>query len=160
MTDNTPTITRFAGIELPGWNGPLPGGGMTGATAELDALVGAAAAWLAATFDRDVQVRFNSDRQSGGAWVEVPSNDPFCQVGITAYLPRHGAADPDRRTGPSGEPPVVQLYAKASQLIDPAEAGEPNGRYEPSLIEPMCSLGEATEAVLTRTRIGHALTNR
>ncbi len=63
-------ITRSAGIS-PGvpWAGPLPGGGYQGKTNRLDRAVARFAAWLQRHFDCPVEIRFNSHRLSGGAFV-------------------------------------------------------------------------------------------
>jgi len=53
------TITRSAGIAVPG-TGFVAGGGMTGATQELDAAIQAAAEALRRQYPRDVSIRFNS----------------------------------------------------------------------------------------------------
>jgi len=64
------TITRSTGIS-PGvpWAGPLPGGGYNGKTKRLDRAVARSAEWLGRHFACDVQVRFNSHRLSGGAFI-------------------------------------------------------------------------------------------
>ena len=64
-----PKIERSTGIVVPGWFGPRPGGGYSGANEELDALVVRASEAVAELTGRDVEIRFNSDRQSGGAFV-------------------------------------------------------------------------------------------
>ena len=63
----------------------LAGGGWCGATAELDEMVQQAAEILASAYGRDVEIRFNSGRESGGAWLRTPDkrND---DVGICASL--------------------------------------------------------------------------
>jgi hypothetical protein len=68
------TITRSTGVELPpGFAlGMRPGGGYSGATADLDALVADAAELLRDAFGMDIEIRFNSDRESGGAWLKTP----------------------------------------------------------------------------------------
>jgi hypothetical protein len=79
------TIERFAGISVPNWMGPLPGGGYKGLTDELDALVARAAELLVAEYGRDVVIRFNSDRRSGGAWLkDAATSDAL--VGLCAGL--------------------------------------------------------------------------
>jgi hypothetical protein len=76
---DAPLITRSPGVHVGGFN---PGGGRTGFTPELDATIIAAAEALTARYSRGVQVRFNSDRMSGGAFLEGLSGS----VGITAAL--------------------------------------------------------------------------
>lgn len=65
-------ITRFTGIPVSGWPGPLPGGGYEGATKALDRAVmrhaEALKEWLG--HDLTVQIRFNSNRLRGGAWIQ------------------------------------------------------------------------------------------
>ena len=65
-----PIITRSTGIFFMGYN---PGGGYSGATENLDALVVQAAEMLAAEYGMDIEIRFNSDRMSGGAWLKTPA---------------------------------------------------------------------------------------
>lgn len=62
-------VSRSTGMYVPGWFGPNPGGGYKGSTLELDGAVRSQAEWLIKQFDVDVEIRFNSNRQSGGAWV-------------------------------------------------------------------------------------------
>jgi len=73
-------ITRSLGIDpgLP-WGGLLPGGGYEGKTKRLDRAVQRFAEWLHARIAGPVQVRFNSDRLSGGAFV-YPGLDPDAQI--------------------------------------------------------------------------------
>jgi hypothetical protein len=66
----TATITRSIGIS-PGvpWAGPLPGGGYEGKTRRLDRAVQRFAEWLRIHLTGRVEIRFNSHRLSGGAFV-------------------------------------------------------------------------------------------
>jgi hypothetical protein len=75
-------ITRSIGISpgLP-WGGPLPGGGYDGKTKRLDRAVARFARWLEARIDGPVQVRFNSHRLSGGAFV-YPGLAPDTAIGF------------------------------------------------------------------------------
>jgi hypothetical protein len=59
-------ITRSAGVCVGGF---FPGGGYSGETKELDDLVQQAAELLAAAFGLAVEIRFNSNRKSGKAFV-------------------------------------------------------------------------------------------
>jgi hypothetical protein len=77
-------ITRFAGIPIPDWAGPLPGGGYEGLTKDLDDAVKAQAEWLAARYG-DIVMRFNSDRWSGGAYLVDPLGSDAA-VGLGASL--------------------------------------------------------------------------
>lgn len=63
----------------------MAGGGWSGVTAELDDVVLQAAEALAAAYGRDIEIRFNSDRHSGGAFLRTPDgrND---EVGIGASV--------------------------------------------------------------------------
>ena len=79
-----PKITRFSGVVVPGWHGPRPGGGVSGVTEDLDRVVLEAAEALRAWFGADVEVRFNSDHHSGGAF--VVDKETQDEVGITAGL--------------------------------------------------------------------------
>src|SRR4051812_34690745 len=73
-----PTIERSRGVAA----GPYTAGaGYSGATPELDSVVAAAAVLLAEHYGRDVEIRFNTDRQSGGAYVRGVAT-----LGITAKL--------------------------------------------------------------------------
>ena len=82
-------IKRSAGIPVVVASIPyIVGGGYEGKTKELDDAVQLEADLLTKAFNRDVEIRFNSDRESGGAWL-VNSEKGFrgnCQVGINAGL--------------------------------------------------------------------------
>jgi hypothetical protein len=74
----TKKITRSHGTVAGGYN---PGGGYSGATAQLDNAVMKAARLLADRFG-DIEIRFNSDRKGGGAFLKcVPYS-----VGVSAQL--------------------------------------------------------------------------
>ena len=83
------TITRSYGTPVTVGGIPyLVGNGGEGKTPELDNLAKQCADWLAEEFGKDVEIRFNSDRESGGAWLKN-SLDGFagnCQVGLGASL--------------------------------------------------------------------------
>jgi hypothetical protein len=63
----------------------MVGGGYSGCTAELDAVVMQAAGCLAASYAADIEIRYNSDRESGGAWVKT-ADGRNVNVGICASL--------------------------------------------------------------------------
>lgn len=92
-----PQITRSTGLGT-GYLGFIAGGGYAGATDELDSTVARAGELLREYYRRDVTIRFNSDRRSGGAWLVTHARDSFSgnsEIGICAglYPPR---ADADR----------------------------------------------------------------
>lgn len=69
-----PTIERSAGLPVTFGNlcYGMAGGGYSGATDKLDATVARAAEVLRNTYGMDIEIRFNSDRESGGAWLKTP----------------------------------------------------------------------------------------
>lgn len=85
-----PEITRSAGLAagVGGVLGGIVGGGYSGATKELDNVVQKAAKMLSKAFGRDVEIRFNSDRHSGGAWLkdDLPGFKGNVQVGLSAAI--------------------------------------------------------------------------
>jgi hypothetical protein len=94
--DLKPTITRSVGNVVGGF---VVGGGHSGATAELDTAVDNAAKALRDSFGRDVEIRFNSDRKSGGAWLVTHPGHEWGNtwVGITAVqLPSREEAQRSR----------------------------------------------------------------
>jgi hypothetical protein len=145
-----PEITRSTGIN-PGFPhmGPLPGGGYRGLTEELDAAVTQAAELLRAEYGRDVEIRYNSDRQSGGAFVVddlPPGWDHKCVVGICAALysttrrPEGMTAGEELRAHPdNGEyhrwldslpkDLVISTNVRAFALRDPSIATGSRGTY-------------------------------
>ncbi|MBI2060681.1 MAG: hypothetical protein HYT87_13000 [Nitrospirae bacterium] len=77
---STGTPIRVNGLPT----GFLAGGGYSGCTDKLDRTVQAAAELLTREFGCKIQIRFNSDRESGGAFIEPP---PAGELGICAgYL--------------------------------------------------------------------------
>lgn len=84
-------VERSAGIPITIGGRMTPyraGGGYEGKTPELDAVVAKAAKMLSGAFKRDVEIRFNSDRESGGAWFKN-SLEGFkgnCQIGLCAGI--------------------------------------------------------------------------
>jgi hypothetical protein len=81
-------IERSIGLATGYALAPLCGNGYEGATDELDSLVQRAAEMLAAEFSRDIEIRFNSDRRSGGAWLKnaLLGYAGNCQVQLGAGL--------------------------------------------------------------------------
>jgi hypothetical protein len=82
MTDN---ITRSTGISVPG-TALRPGGGYQGLTKALDREVQWQAKWLAKTFGKPVEIRFNFDREDGGAWLSGPDFPESVGVGLCVGL--------------------------------------------------------------------------
>lgn len=78
------TITRSTGLPIAG-TGLMAGGGYRGLTDELDAVVREAAGALARAYGGDIEIRYNSDRESGGAWLVTPDGRNN-GVGICASL--------------------------------------------------------------------------
>jgi len=78
-------ITRSSGVAIHGF---VIGGGYNGCTNELDDLVMDAAQKIEEFTKRDIEIRFNSDRRSGGAWVvdSLPGFQGNCHLGIAAGL--------------------------------------------------------------------------
>jgi hypothetical protein len=100
--------------------GFVVGGGYSGATEELDALVVKAAEILEREFGRDVEIRFNSDRRQGGAWLkdDLPRFEGSCSVGINAGYR-------------GGQKLQISAFLAAEVLLDPtmANSGTPERRY-------------------------------
>ena len=118
----------------------LVGNGGHGKTEELDKLVEQAAAWLANEFGRDIEIRFNSNRESGGAWLEN-SLEGFagnCQVGLGAGLWSNGV-----------EGLFVTIKLDDSVLLDKAmaNAGPKDSYYYSQSFE---SFEEATADLLSK----------
>ena len=66
------SIKRSTGYYT-GYGGVFAGAGYKGLTEELDAIVVEAAEALAAQYGTDIEIRYNTDRRSGGAWLVDPS---------------------------------------------------------------------------------------
>ena len=82
----SPQITRSTGIPITigGMTYGYAGGGYKGATQELDDAVVRESEFMAKEFKKPVEIRFNSDKQSGGAWIKNQSGSS--QVGLSAGL--------------------------------------------------------------------------
>jgi hypothetical protein len=131
------TIERFTGHAVPlggltglpqGYYG-LPGGGYRGLTDELDLLVMDAARHLVAEYGRDVQIRFNSDRCSGKAFLrDDATRDSLIGVGgaLRKEYPAGLTEDERFRDYRYGSPAyralpdvlVVETYVAASAVPD------------------------------------------
>lgn len=90
VKDMKGAISRSAGIpvRVNGIPVGLVGSGYRGKTEELDLVVQKAAELLANFFQRDIEIRFNSDQESGGAFIKDKKKgmDGSCQVGLCAGL--------------------------------------------------------------------------
>jgi len=133
-----PTITRHTGkVCVPG----LPymyGAGYGGATPELDRLVVRAAKMLTKAYGLDVEIRFNTDRRSGGAHPIV--NGQAVSIGLSAGLKKQrpaGLTDQEwweyPRIGNDKLPDVLYIYTflDAAYCADPdiVNGGNPGFRY-------------------------------
>ena len=102
--DLNPRVHRSPGtIVTIGGTGAIVGGGGHGLTPELDAAVDEAALSMAERFGTNVEIRFNSDRRRGGAWlVTHPGKNSVWDntwVGINAQLSRT-RAEAEANAGP------------------------------------------------------------
>jgi len=79
------TTTRSTGTAVYGY---IVGGGYQGQTEELDNIVQSMAEVLQSVYHKDIEIRFNSDGYSGGAWLKnsIPGFGGNCQVGLSAGL--------------------------------------------------------------------------
>ena len=144
-------ITRSTGLYT-GIGAYFCGNGYEGLTKELDATVQKEANLLVKTFNHAVEIRFNSDRESGGVWLKnsLKGFDGNCQVGFTAGLrvirPQGMSNDnfhKSRRALPKEL--YITTYVKASALKDPSLAndgcGEPlSYKFHPNLDEALAWL--------------------
>lgn len=128
-------ITRSPGIHI--GHGYIAGGGYTGCTDELDAVVQEAAEALAGAYPGyDVTIRYNSDRKSGGAFLVTDPEDGIGyngEIGIGASVvtqDQHDfrAKNPDLYEGEEPFPPVgtIRIMAHVGErvVIDPPEGGD------------------------------------
>lgn len=131
------TITRSAGLYT-GYGAYFCGNGYEGSTRELDDTVKRGAELLGTTFNRDIEIRFNSDQQSGGAWLKnsLKGFAGNCQVGINAGLRAirpEGMSNEDYyktwRTLPKEL--YIATYVAKPALKNPnlADSGNENSRY-------------------------------
>jgi len=114
------TIERHAGIAVSGF---IVGGGYTGKTEELDATVRRASEMMLAEFNRPIEIRFNSDRHSGGAWLKnsLPGFSGNCQLGLCAGLAKirpEGLTDNEWWDMPRAEREVLPEEIKIDVVAD------------------------------------------
>ena len=116
------TISRSIGLHT-GYMGVMCGNGYEGLTDELDNTVKQEAELLGQAFNRDVEIRFNSDRESGGAWL-VNSLKGFgsnCQVGLNAGIALEGHYC-HKKLDLAIDSVYIETYISASCLKDPSLA--------------------------------------
>ena len=141
-----PRVTRSAGAVV---NGLVVGGGYHGATAKLDRAADEAASAMALRFG-NVEIRFNSDRRSGGAWLVTHPGDQALSantwVGIrTVQALSRTEAETDWRLRKiygrdetrwaeylecCDEKVHLSVYVARQALRDPSLVGNGMGRYE------------------------------
>ena len=126
-------IRRHAGTPIKGTPYAY-GAGYRGLTSELDKTVERAAQLLAGAFRRDIEIRFNTDRHSGGAWLIDNKNN--ASVGLTAGLQPirpAGLTDEEWYALDAEEPRTIQVatFVRQDRLRDPtvANTGNPATRY-------------------------------
>ena len=74
-------ITRSIGGCFQGY---IYGGGYEGKTKELDDIILKAADLMQKAFNTDITIRYNSDRESGGAWIKDNSSSAI--IGLNARM--------------------------------------------------------------------------
>jgi hypothetical protein len=118
----------------------MAGGGWSGITVELDQVVQQAAEALAAAYGKDIEIRFNSDRHSGGAWLRTPDgrND---DVGI-------GASVITARTREDWESRALRYEAEAAGEIGMLDDQQRQGARE-NAAAARRSLANYPEGLLT-----------
>lgn len=141
---NEPTITRHTGNPT-GVLGLMCGSGVSGTTAELDAVVKEAAEGLRALYGLDVVIRFNSDRYSGGAWLKHDTGhwlSSDAAVGITACLITQERIDATLRKYPEwaedgyperGPGIYISIGLATAVMHDVADAPEDEWRHAQGL---------------------------
>jgi hypothetical protein len=163
------TITRSPGTPITRGGQPtgyVAGGGYSGADEDLDATVAQAAELLAAAYNMDVTIRFNSDRQSGGAFLKTHEVDAVgrnSEVGINAgrrrtrdalerTAARYGLTveewcTPEEIADADGSL-YVAVYLSATSLTDPSLAN--SGGSRPYLHMQMPDVETAVEYALAQ----------
>lgn len=147
-------IKRFPGylVGVP-YMGPLPGGGYRGITEELDATVMRAAELLHEWSGLEIQVRFNSDRRSGGAFLVLPDSK---SVGAGADLRKvipegkdvHWLIDLDRAAYRALPDELIpDTYIDAAHLDDPALANQGHSIDSPYSSRTHATIEEAVEFI-------------
>lgn len=167
-------INRSAGtVVTVGSISYIVGGGYEGKTKELDDTVKKVSELLSKTFKRDVEIRFNSDRKSGGAWLvnSLKGFDGNCQIGLCAGIypePTQMRAihekmfshqldwkDGDKQVNALPKVLLVHSYIAASALKNPelATEGTSNSHYEYKLHSSLESAIAYIKASIVRSKI-------
>jgi hypothetical protein len=155
-----PTIERSAGLLLTSGSPCVVGGGHTGVSAELDAVVLHAADLLRSAYGRDVTVRFNSTRERGSAWLVTHRQDRVgrnADVGLWAEVTTaHGLEELVRvraENGPDGfaDPEQLGPVGTIRVGVHLSERYAPGPRYEHA---PRASLDEALRYALAHAAPG------
>jgi hypothetical protein len=124
-----------------------------GRTTELDDTVKQAADLLGRQFNRDIEIRFNSDARSGGAWLKnsLPGFSGNCQVGLGAGITPKGHTS----SFPEGFI-YVSTYVSQSALKDKSLATWEGGR-EPYSYKVYQSLEGALDWLIEHVDTGKIL---
>lgn len=116
ITRSTGIIPKFKdGGSIP--TAVFPGGGFSGKTEKLDNVVQNIAQKLSETFNKDIEIRFNANRESGGTFLKL--NDNFSSVGIGAKIKQNNEI-------------IYDVFCSAEFLNDPTMAnnvGVLSGNY-------------------------------
>ena len=148
------SITRSTGIEVAFW-GPRPGGGYSGITPELDAEVVKAATLLHERAGKDIEIRFNSDRMSGGAYLQ--GAEGVNSLGVSAGLYREEPSNDlpwdewKRQRAVAPMITVVCVLAGKNRLLDPSLAERGPTGMEYALI-PVQSVDAALQWIESNCR--------
>ena len=124
-------ITRSCGIYVQGYR---PGGGYEGKTKELDAIVSQAAGIMEKTFGCEITIRFNSDRESGGAFIK--DKNWSASVGICARLSNSVFEKMDSSEKVSA---LLNLSSLDFDKMFPSDSIVINTLIDKSLLNEVCS---------------------
>lgn len=156
MSTTSPTVQRHAGLPAAPASAFIVGGGWEGATLTLDNVVTYAADLLARAYGQDVTIRFNSDRRSGKAWLNLDRVDSIganAHIGVGAQQTTQHDIDQARRRYPDtpelwqGRRPAIQVtyLVSASVAADPQQLAARPGYTEG--VDTPYLLGGADEQV-------------
>ena len=158
-----PAITRSKGTAVGGF---VVGGGYRGITDDLDSVVEATAEYMTTEFNMPVEIRFNSDRRRGGAWLNFDGNTSAVGISANQHETKKEAKEGryyksfgDNKAGAQeylascdGEV-HLDVYIVGEFLRDPNEAEETaNGSRR--LMTPIGNVGDALTFVREHTIVG------